>query len=173
MPNTEQNEPTEQPMDLATALRIEREKMTRRAALRKLGFGAGLAVFSLLGVDDLARLVGQRMERMAGDNKVAEQIAKEFQQAGIAFAMGPSGVCLGASDCSTCQNNIRTSCNKACVQNYTFPGLCELAVSNCASNCAGTVCPGSDNSVSEMLALEQCYDSCISNAGYPVAAYPC
>jgi GNAT superfamily N-acetyltransferase len=98
MPNTEQNEPTEQPMDLATARRIEHEKMTRRAALRKLGFGAGMAAFALLGVDDFARMVGQRMERMAGDNKVALAVAREFQGAGIAFAGGPSWACHSCDD---------------------------------------------------------------------------
>lgn len=82
-PNTEQSKT----MDVQTAQRVEQEKITRRVALRKLGFGAGLAAFSLLGVDDLARIVGQRMERMAGDNKVANQVAKEFQQAGVAFAV--------------------------------------------------------------------------------------
>jgi len=93
-PKTEQSKT----MDVQTAQRVEQGKMTRRAALRKLGFGAGLAAFSLLSVDDLARMVGQRMERMAGDNKVAGQVAKEFQQAGVAFAYptsGSGGVCSG------------------------------------------------------------------------------
>lgn len=88
MSNIEQTEQTET-MDIATAQRVEQERMTRRAALRKLGFGAGMAAFALLGVDDFARMVGKRMERMTGDNKVAEQVAKEFQAMGVASADGP------------------------------------------------------------------------------------
>jgi hypothetical protein len=98
-PNTEQSKT----MDVQTAQRVEQERMTRRAALRKLGFGAGLAAFSMLGVDDMARMVGKRMERIAGDNKVANQVAKEFQQAGVAFADGGlSG--SGGSGNSSCQH---------------------------------------------------------------------
>lgn len=98
-PNTDptENEPTA-PMDLDTARRVEQEKLTRRAALRKLGFGAGMGAFMLLGVDDFARMVGKRMERMAGDNKAAETVAKEFQGAGVAFAGGPSWICGGCVD---------------------------------------------------------------------------
>lgn len=82
-----------------SAEQIELERLTRRQALRKLGFGAGLSAFMLLGVDDLARMVGAEMQKRAGDNKVAEQVAKEFQNAGIAFAAGPSG-----GYCSDCTN---------------------------------------------------------------------
>ncbi len=85
-------DPAAETMDTAAAQRVEQERMTRRAALRKLGFGAGIAAFSLLGVDDFARMVGQRLERNARDNKTAMAVAKEFQSAGIAFAeANPSG----------------------------------------------------------------------------------
>lgn len=47
-----------------------------------------MATFALFSVDDLARMVGKAMQQRAGDNKVVEQIAKEFQQAGIALAGG-------------------------------------------------------------------------------------
>lgn len=86
-------------MDVETARKVEQEKLTRRSALRKMGFGAGIAAFSLLGVDDFARMVGKRLERMAGDNKVAGQVAKEFQSAGIALAGGASWAgCDGCTD---------------------------------------------------------------------------
>ncbi len=76
-----------------TTEQVEQERLTRRAALRKLGFGAGLSAFMLLGVDDLARMVGAKMAQMDGDNKVAGQIAKEFQSAGVAMAAySPSGL---------------------------------------------------------------------------------
>ena len=102
-------EPTEQPetMDLETAQRVEQEKMTRRAALRKLGYGAGIAAFSMLGVDDFTRMVGQRLQRMAGDNKVASQIAREFQEAGVAMAtaVNPS--------CTYCYNEYKAEIKQA------------------------------------------------------------
>ena len=88
-----QSAPVDQrgPMDLETARQVEDKKLTRRAALRKLGFGAGVAAFSLLGVDDLARLVGDRLARHSGDSQVAQAVAQEFQQAGIVLA-NPSGL---------------------------------------------------------------------------------
>jgi len=77
---------------------VEQERLTRRAALRKLGFGAGLSAFMLLGVDDLARMVGTKMAQMGTDNKVAGQIAKEFQAAGVALANASAS----GSPCSGC-----------------------------------------------------------------------
>ena len=136
MPNIEQNEPMEQKMDLTTARRVEQEKMTRRAALRKLGFGAGLAAFSLLGVDDLARMVGQHLERMAGDNKVVEQVAKEFQQAGVAFASPPNrpplpSGCSGAQVANWCVGYATTSqCVQCCNGVYNTGGMCNNNATN-------------------------------------------
>jgi hypothetical protein len=69
--------------------RVERERLARRAALRKIGMTTGMAVFAMFSVDDLARMVGQKMEQRSGDSKVADQIAREFQQAGIAMADSP------------------------------------------------------------------------------------
>ena len=155
-PNTEQSKT----MDVQTAQRVEQEKMTRRAALRKLGFGAGLAAFSLLGVDDLARLVGQRMDRMAGDSKVAEQVAKEFQQAGVAFAGDPSGsstsVCSGTgrhcgdppqsgtgttTECQHCSNQMHLD-HCYCVQTYAGnPGpMYDHCMNQTQYNYDGCVC---------------------------------
>lgn len=103
---------TAETMDTAAAQRVEQEKLTRRAALRKLGFGAGLAAFSLLGVDDFARMVGQRLQRNAHDNKTALAVAKEFQSAGIALANGPSGV--------TCQHCIDQDFDDHCYCEYQY-----------------------------------------------------
>ncbi len=65
---------------------FERERLTRRQAMRKFGLTAGMATFAMFSVDDLARIVGKAMQQRAGDNKIAAQIAQEFQQAGIALA---------------------------------------------------------------------------------------
>ncbi len=122
-------------MDLQTALRVEQEKMTRRAALRKLGFGAGLAAFSMLGVDDLARMVGQRMERMAGDNKVATQVAKEFQEAGLAMA---AGTCSGSANYADCKSHPTASGPITCCQGKCTNacGSNEGALATCQQVCA-------------------------------------
>lgn len=146
MSNIEQPEQAET-MDIATAQRVEQEKMTRRAALRKLGFGAGMAAFALLGVDDFARMVGNRMERVAGDNKVVEQVAKEFQAMGLASA-DPGYPYYSQSDpaCVACGNKktqeytdariVFGHCNDNCPTNPTqaVPDpcgcLCQYAKSN-------------------------------------------
>ena len=161
--NTDSNHAEQsETMDVQTAQRVEQEKMTRRAALRKLGFGAGMAAFALLGVDDLARMVGKRMERMAGDNKVAEQVAKEFQGMGVALADGPSyypyysySPCAG---CGTTKTDEYTAarmalgkCNDNCPTNPTqaVPDpcgcLCQNAKSTRAACLEAQACCGINN----------------------------
>ena len=135
MSNTPNTDPTE-PMDLETARRVEQAKISRRAALRKLGFGAGLAAFSMLGVDDFARMVGKRLERMAGDNKTASAVAKEFQQSGIALAAptNPSGIsCIPNNDCSGC-SDIQIG---DCCSGSSNPFACCGKSSNKSVCCAG------------------------------------
>ena len=94
--------------------KFERERLTRRQALKKFGMTSAMAAFALFSVDDLAHIVGRAMQQRAGDNKVAEQVAREFQQAGIAFAGGlsnPSGtLCQSDYDCSGCNSNQIANC---------------------------------------------------------------
>lgn len=140
MSNTEQ---TEQPetMGIETAQRVEQERITRRAALRKLGFGAGLAAFSLLGVDDIARMVGQRMERMARHNKVASQVAKEFQGAGIALAnvtLSPSNIglhCRGNTNTYGKANNCADCCTLGCNGDYASGSAAEGCITRAENYC--------------------------------------
>jgi len=80
--------------------KFERERLSRRQALKKFGMTSAMATFALFSVDDLARMVGKAMQQRAGDNKVAGQIAREFQQAGIALADGSPITC---DDC--CNHN--------------------------------------------------------------------
>jgi len=84
--------------------RFERERLTRRQALRKFGVTAGMATFAMFSVDDLARMVGKAMQQRAGDSRVAGQVAQEFQQAGIAYATtsGPSAPCANDPNPSCC-----------------------------------------------------------------------
>lgn len=92
---------------------FERGQLSRRQALKKLGITSTMAVAAMFSVDDLARLVGKAMEQRARDNKVVEQVAREFQQAGIAMAGGPSGCtgnggsgCGTPSSCQHCSNQL-------------------------------------------------------------------
>jgi len=122
-----------------TAEQIEQERMTRRQALGKFGFGAGLSAFLLLGVDDLARTVGAKMQQMAGDNQVAQQIAEEFQSAGVAFA-SPSSPTISPSNsgCQACRDQYHQGFD-ACDAAY---GACSGCGGKPASVCenAYTLC---------------------------------
>lgn len=100
--------------------RFKREQLTRRQALRKFGLTAGMATFAMFSVDDLARMVGKVMQQRAGDNKVAGQVAQEFQQAGIAYATtsGPSAPCANDPNPSCCDamqtfKNAYAKCKKS------------------------------------------------------------
>lgn len=162
MPDTEQTgagQPAEtEPMDAETARRVERDRLTRRAALRKLGFGAGIAALSLFSVDDLARLVGARMERMAGDNKIAAQVAKEFRRAGVVLAGSPSGP--GSSTCQGCVDT-KMAAYTAAYNEY------EQCLGDCAESW-GPVdqWPGNQISPSEARDIRSCDAICDSNYSF-------
>ena len=127
---------------------FEKEKLSRRQALARIGFQAGAAAIAALTADDLLRKVGKEMQRRAGDNKVVEQVAKEFQQAGMANAVPPTvpvcpeeeawnseyGMCLGTS-CETCQQTLdgMTGNDGGCM--YLFPDPSQIDERhNCLKN---------------------------------------
>ncbi|WP_395142292.1 hypothetical protein [Armatimonas sp.] len=95
---------------------FEKEKLSRRQALARFGFQAGAAAVAALTADELLRKVGKEMQRRAGDNKVAQQVASEFQNAGLALATPPE--CLG--------------CTTGCVPSATQK--CEVCLPTCGSN---------------------------------------
>lgn len=70
----------------AEIVRIENERMTRRKALRKFGFTAGMAVFSMLTVDDLARVAAKKLQETEATKGIGDVLAKEFRSAGVAMA---------------------------------------------------------------------------------------
>jgi hypothetical protein len=43
--------------------KFERERLTRRQALKRFGMTAGMAAFAMFSVDDLAHIVGRRCSR--------------------------------------------------------------------------------------------------------------
>ena len=77
-----------------------------RQALKRIGMTSAMATFALFSVDDLAWMVGKAMQQRAGDNKVVEQVAKEFQQAGIVLADVPQS-------CSDCCSHHSDSLNNS------------------------------------------------------------
>ena len=66
--------------------KFEQARLSRRAALRKIGLTSGMAFFGLFAVDDLARLAIKRMEQHKETRQIAETVATEFKNSGIAFA---------------------------------------------------------------------------------------
>ena len=79
--------------------KLNEEKLSRRAALRRIGMTSGIAVLGLLTVDDLARVAAKKLEQ----NELTRGIAQDFKSAGIAFA-GPS---------------LQSICDMGCDNQYT------------------------------------------------------
>lgn len=61
-----------------------------------------MAVFGMFAADDLARMVIKKMEETEATRQIAETVAHEFKNAGIAFADSSSG---SAPDPIGCQHN--------------------------------------------------------------------
>ena len=132
--------------------RFERERLSRRQALKKFGITSAMATFAMFSVDDLAHMVGKAMQQRASDNKVAQAIAKEFQGAGIAIAGNPA-VCMGIDQVkmngyayylmqfNTCEDNcpqptdptVRVDDPCGCLATYTqhHIDVCNKAKADC------------------------------------------
>ena len=122
---------------------FEKEKLSRRQALARFGFQAGAAAIAALTADELLRKVGKEMQRRAGDNKVAQQVAREFQQAGVANALAivpdphvGAGNIPGGCNVDVPPANREQCCDGAvvgmwCGGGYSTVGYCEAC-------CGGT-----------------------------------
>lgn len=95
------------------------EKMTRRAALRRIGMTGGLTVLGVLSIDELARLSAKKLEQ----HEMTKGLAKDFKEAGVAFAdtttpegYGNDGNGEGyeLADCQTRANRWRRYCKDGC-----------------------------------------------------------
>lgn len=127
---------------------FEQGRLSRRQALKKLGVTSAMATFALFSVDDLARMVGRAMQQRAGDSKIAEQLAKEFQNVGIARASGPSTSC--GFPCQYCGTvfametknvyDCQGACASCCSPSFFHPFPCGLhgdaVVTMCQNTCA-------------------------------------
>ena len=131
-------EPVAAPAGETKAQKLEREQLSRRAALRKLGYTSVLSVFALFSVDDLARMVGKAMEQKARDSEVAEVVARELQQDGVTSAATtatfPYGVCNTFQNtgvgCNACNNERYNYCIAHCI-----PAECSTPFTNGTNIC--------------------------------------
>jgi len=115
-----------------TALeKFEREQLTRRQALKKFGMTSAMATFALFSVDDLARMVGKAMQQRAVDDKVVEQVAKEFQKAGIAMADLPSGPAPIGTGSSPACGGTGGACSGSCQGGASCKSLSRSGVCGC------------------------------------------
>ena len=127
----------------ARRVRFENERMTRRGALRKFGFMAGMAVFATLSVDDLARIAAKKMQDNAVTKGIGDTLAKEFQAAGVALAnddlghpyggyymkAGPwDAECVGKSKCMACCDTKHANCTAGSI-------ACRIRQTQCTNAC--------------------------------------
>ncbi len=133
------------PGSAAQALaRHEAEKMSRRAVLAKVGLRFGAAVIAAISVDDLTRAVTASIARSNKDNVVAQQVANEFKNAGVAFAdVSASGACFD------------DPCNGSCWADWikNHDGTHDPIKDACAKRC-NAFCSGST------VANEACKNDC-------------
>jgi len=61
---------------------LAQEKLTRRAALRRLGMTGAMTVLGVLSVDELARVASKKL----GEHEMTRNLANDFKDAGIAMA---------------------------------------------------------------------------------------
>lgn len=138
--------------DLNKRNTYESGRITRRAALKRLGITAGMAVFSLLTVDDLARIAAKKLK----DERMCDSLANEFKDAGVAVAQISVGSCEVQCDdeeqiqflrCAKNDNPLNIDCSNG--NNYLLCGpyntciaLAEKAHTDCYVCCEsnGTDC---------------------------------
>ncbi len=96
------------PVSEAAAARekFEQEKMSRRAALRKIGLTSGMALFGMFAVDDFARLALRGLQQHKETQAVAETVAQELRSSGVAFAAdGDDSGYYDAGPCTPTSSN--------------------------------------------------------------------
>jgi hypothetical protein len=93
IPDTSDDQPTARE-------KFEQARLSRRAALRKMGLTTGMALFGMFAVDDLARIAIKKMEEQKQLHEVGETVAKEFKNTGVVFAAAPghTSACLNCVD---------------------------------------------------------------------------
>lgn len=116
-PEETQPDPAAEP--LTASERFEKERMSRRAALRKLGITSAATLLGVFAVDDFARMAIRVMEQNKATEKVAEVLAHDFKDAGVAHALTPHDICY--SQASTAF----IICNNLALENF-FPLIAQI-----------------------------------------------
>lgn len=138
--------------------KLENEKLTRRQALARFGFQAGAAAVAALTADDLLRKVGEELQRRSGDNKVVQQVAKELNSAGVAFA-------ATATNCALC------GCSGSCDESSgIFKSMICTGTTACTNDCVfcGLNCNSNDPNCGDCC--QEKYDACVAAYGPNSAA---
>lgn len=71
----------------SSADKAAQEKMSRRAALRRIGMTGAMAVIGVMSIDDLARVSAKKLE----EHEMTRGLAKDFKNAGVVFAQAEGG----------------------------------------------------------------------------------
>lgn len=79
---------------------LAQEKLTRRAALRRIGMTGAMTVLGVLSIDELARVAAKKLD----EHEMTRGLAKDFKDAGVAMA-GPAAPSPG------CHGDCIQSCN--------------------------------------------------------------
>ncbi len=123
----------------AAVAEFNAEKLPRRRALKKFGITTGMTVFGMFAADDLARLVIKKMEEHKETRQIAETVAQEFQDSGIAYA---ATLKCGANGCSDAQLGFNCDGCSLTPQVYGSQpvegGTCAQCVINACGRCFGT-----------------------------------
>lgn len=139
--------------------KLEADKMTRRSALRKMGLTSGAVFGMFFAVDDLARLAIKKLEEHRATREIANAVARDFRNVGIAFA-GPSGGQLACSGCVA--------------EKYTQYSRCQSTMSNCDGNCNGLVGAAYTSCTNAcQSSLSSCNASALSQAAGCCSQYSC
>jgi len=125
---------------------LAQEKLTRRAALRRIGMTGAMTVLGVLSIDELARVAAKKLD----EHEMTRGLAKDFKNAGVAMA-GPK-----ASSEIICQGD----CNQVCVCLY------QIEIGNCGSKPQLSDFSGVPIVVAEgaLLAALATWDYCILSA---------
>lgn len=142
--------------------KVEQERLTRRAALRKMGYTSSIALFSMFAVDDLARMAIKQMEQHRETRQIAETVAKEFKNSGIALANSISDYCGCVDPCLPAKYFRCNPCIWPC-SGYTIGiDICsKYTVGTDKSDCyvcCGVQFPG--NNVAQTLLYTTCTATC-------------
>lgn len=138
----------------AEIARREVQKLSRRAALAKMGVRSAMTIFAAFSIDDLARMVGKKMEQNAAQNAAVNEVARQLQNAGLSFAY-KKAVCVTWVDDKD---------NQVCVGDGCLTGMpgcgCSCKAGALCQECCDSKCPAHDSADPSLSSRAACYLAC-------------